>query len=117
VMIFAPQLIRIFNSDPDVVAYGALMARCIAPFYFMLAGTHTQAGALRGVGLTRVPMIVFLTFWCGLRVLWITAAVHFLPDIRVVFFAYPITWTCSAITLMIYQKKRDWVHWGTGAAS
>ena len=111
VMVFAPQLIRIFNSDPDVVAYGALMARCIAPFYFMLAGTHTQAGALRGVGLTRVPMIVFISFWCALRVLWITVAIRFLPDIRVVFFAYPITWSASAIALMIYQKKRDWVHW------
>ncbi|MEA5038788.1 MAG: MATE family efflux transporter [Clostridiaceae bacterium] len=112
VWFFAPQLIGLFNSDPQVIAFGALMAKWIAPFYFMLAGTHTQAGALRGVGLTRVPMLVFLTFWCGLRMLWILTMVHVIPDIRVVFLGYPITWTCSAIVLWIYQKKRDWVHSG-----
>lgn len=116
VWFFAPQLIRIFNDDPQVVAFGTLMARCIAPFYFMLAGTHTQAGALRGVGLTKVPMFVFLSFWCGLRMLWIIVAVRVLPDIRVVFFGYPITWTCSAIALMIYQKKRDWIHHSDSAS-
>ena len=33
----APYLIRLFNSEPEVVSYGTLMARSVSMGYFMLA--------------------------------------------------------------------------------
>ena len=49
----APYLIRLFNSEPEVVSYGTLMARSVSMGYFMLAFSHGMGGVLRGAGLSR----------------------------------------------------------------
>jgi Na+-driven multidrug efflux pump len=36
--------------------------------------------------------------------------VRLIPDIRVIFWAYPLTWSLSSITFLIYYKKADWLH-------
>lgn len=73
----APYLIRLFNSEPEVVSYGTLMARSVSMGYFMLAFSHGMGGVLRGAGLSRDSMVIMITFWCGLRVAWILTAVRF----------------------------------------
>ena len=44
-----------------------------------------MAGIIRGAGKTMVPMLIMLICWCVIRVAYITITVHFIPDIRVVF--------------------------------
>lgn len=39
-----------------------------------------------------------------------TGAIHFIPMIQVVFWAYPLTWAISSVIFLIYYKKVDWVH-------
>lgn len=46
----SPYLIALFNSDSAVVAVGVAQARTMAPFYFLLAFTHSISGTLRGAG-------------------------------------------------------------------
>lgn len=106
----APTLIGLFNEQPDVVAYGVLMARTIAPFYFLMATSHCVAGVLRGAGKAKVPMFVMLICWCVIRVSYITIAVRFIPQIQTVMYAYPITWTLSFIVFLLYYFKADWIH-------
>jgi putative MATE family efflux protein len=106
----APILIGAFNGDPDVIQFGVTQMRIEAPFYFLLSFSHCVAGILRGAGKTTVPMIVMLLFWCVVRIIYITTTVHFIPDIRVVFWAYPLTWFLSSVSFMIYYKKADWMH-------
>ena len=107
---FAPQFLAAFNDTPQVIAYGTDQARIDALFYFLLAFSHCMAGILRGAGKSTVPMFVMLICWCIIRVSYITAAVHFIPDIHVIFWAYPLTWTLSSITFLIYFLKSDWIH-------
>ena len=106
----APQLIAAFNGDPQVVAYGTAQAHVAALFYFLLAFSHCMAGILRGAGKSTVPMFVMLICWCVIRVTYITLTVRIIPDIRVIFWAYPITWTLSSIAFLIYFLKSDWLH-------
>lgn len=106
----APFLIAAFNSDPDVVHYGVMQARTIALFYFLLAFSHCIAAVLRGSGNASVPMVVMLCVWCLFRVSYITAAVHFIPDIRVVFWAYPLTWSISSCIFLYLFTGGKWVH-------
>ena len=102
---FAPTLISFFNSQPEVVEIGTLRARIISLFYFMLALSHLLSGILRGAGRTKVPMVVMLVSWCIIRIAYITIMLKFIPDIRVVFWAYPLTWLLSTITFLVYYKR------------
>ena len=51
-----------------------------------------------------------LVCWCVIRVTYITVTVHFVPDIRVVFWAYPLTWFLSSVVFLRYFLKGNWVH-------
>lgn len=108
--ITAPSLIALFNSDTQVVAYGTLQARTIALFFFLLAFSHCIAGILRGAGKSIIPMIVMLTCWCIIRVIYVSVATHFIHDIQVIFWAYPLTWSLSSIIFLIYYLKSDWMY-------
>lgn len=105
-----PVLISAFNSDPEVIAYGTMQARTVTLFYFLLAFSHCIAGLMRGAGKSTVPMFVMLICWCIIRVTYITIAVRIVPSIRVVFWAYPLTWTLSSILFLIFYLKSDWLH-------
>jgi len=106
----APVLIGMFNGDPEVVSFGVRDARVVAPFFCLLAMNHCMAGVFRGAGKAAVPMTVMLICWCVIRVSYITVMVPLFGVIEVVFSAYPVTWTLSAIIFIIYYFKADWIH-------
>lgn len=107
---FAPYFISAFNSTPEVLSYGVAQAHTASLFYFLLAFSHCMAGILRGAGKSTVPMFVMLVCWCIIRVSYISIAVHFIPDIRVIFWAYPLTWCLSSIVFLLYFLRSDWIH-------
>ena len=109
-IIFARPLIAVFNGDEGVVAFGVRQIRIEAPFYFMLALSHSIAGVLRGAGKAKVPMFVMLGVWCIFRVTYISVAMSLSHTIELVFAAYPLTWTISSIIFTIYMAKSNWVH-------
>lgn len=110
--ILAPYLVAFFNSDPAINQYGVLQARTVALFYFLVACTHGMSGILRGAGLSKVPMLSMLVCWCLMRVLWIETMVPLTGNIRMIFWAYPITWTLSTTVMLVYLLKTDWLHKG-----
>ena len=107
---FAPYFIAAFNSTPEVLSYGVAQAHTASLFYFLLAFSHCMAGILRGAGKSTVPMFVMLVCWCIIRVSYISISVHFIPDIRVIFWAYPLTWCLSSIVFLLYFLRSDWIH-------
>lgn len=106
---FAPQLISIFNADPEVVQYGVIQARTVTLFYCLLAYSHCLAAIFRGAGKSTVPMLVMLASWCVIRVTYITIIVHFIPVINVIFWAYPLTWSISTVIFTIFYFKSNWM--------
>ena len=100
--VLAPVLIGAFNREPGVVAYGVTQMRTTSLFFCLMAFSHCSAGILRGLGRPTVPMAVMLSVWCVLRIIYITVTVHFIPDIRVIFWAYPLTWAISAALFARY---------------
>lgn len=110
VFAFAPYLIRLFNNDPEVIAFGQQQARIASLFYALLAFSHCIAGVLRGAGKSKVPMLVMLVCWCIIRVSYIAIVMKQFHEIQYVFWAYPFTWTLSSIVFFIYFFKSDWIH-------
>ena len=107
---FARHLIGLFNSDPEVIAYGVRQIHVESLFYCLLALSHSIAGVMRGAGKAKVPMFVMLGVWCIFRVLYISVAMSISHTVELVFAAYPITWTISSIIFLIYMLRSDWVH-------
>ncbi len=62
--LFAPQLIGVFNSDPEVVKIGTEYLRVVSPFYIFAAPGIVLSRALQGAGDTFMPMVItILTLW------------------------------------------------------
>ena len=70
--------------------------------YCLLAFSHCCAGILRGLGRPVVPMAIMLAVWCALRICYITVMVRLIPDIGVIFWAYPLTWAVSGVLFAWY---------------
>ena len=115
VYLLAPWLIGAFSSEADVVAFGVRQAHTIALFYFLLAFSHCCAGILRGLGRPIVPMAVMLAVWCALRITYITVTLHFIHDIGVIFWAYPLTWSISSLLFLHYLRHCTIPRVGGGA--
>ena len=109
VYILAPALVGIFSPEAEVVAFGVRQARTDSLFYCLLAFSHCGAAVLRGAGKTMSSMMVFLGDWCLIRITYITLMVRLIPDIRVVFSAYPITWAISSTIFAIMLLKGNWL--------
>ena len=60
VIIFAAPIVGFFNDKPEVIQYGAMLLRWLSPFYVMCCFNQVYAGALRGSGNSRAPMIIML---------------------------------------------------------
>ena len=107
----AEPILSIFSTDPEVVAIGIQMMHVMSMGYVIVALSHALAGALRGAGLTKVPMVVMIGCWCVLRILWIKYVGKPMERLDVVLMGYPVTWMCSTVIMLIYIAKVDWIHY------
>ena len=102
------------DADPDavaeIIAIGARQFRVESLFYFLLAFSHAVAGICRGAGKAIVPMIIMLSVWCVIRIIYITVAMKISHEIVLLFAAYPLTWFISSVIYFIYYKKSNWIH-------
>lgn len=106
--IFIPQLLRLFISDPEAIAYGIIHARVDTLFYCLLALAHCAAGVLRGCGKSTVPMVIMLSCWCVLRSIYVTVILRFIHEFCMISWAYPITWGVSCILFVFYLYRLNW---------
>ena len=63
---------------------------------------------MRGSGRPMVPMVVMLSVWCVFRIIYITFMLNFIPNIIVLFTAYPLTWGISTLLFLFMVKHKDW---------
>lgn len=110
IVAFSPKLIALFDSNPEVVAYGVMHQRTIVPFFFLAAFTHSMAATLRGAGKSSISMWGMAVCWCVIRVPYVTIATKIWPVLTAVSWAYPITWTISSIFFIFYYLKADWMN-------
>jgi len=110
VCIFCVPLIRIFNADPAVLEYGKNFIRLISPFYLIICFNQIYAGALRGAGDAKAPMIIMLFSFVLFRQIYLAVGTQF-PALNNPWFVglgYPAGWAmCSSLQLLYYYKS----HW------
>lgn len=105
---FAPFIVSLFNRDAEVLRYGVLFLRlnCIFDPFNVLNQTH--AGALRGVGDSRTPMLIMLGSFVVFRQIYlfiisrITSTVHFIA------LGYPVGWIVCCALILLHIKRSGW---------
>ena len=103
VLAFGPQLMGLYNQDPEVIAFGLKRMQVILPTYFLCGMMDVMVGQLRGIGYSVMPMIVSLAGACGLRILWIMTVFAANPTQQTLYLSYPISWGMTfAIHMICY---------------
>jgi Na+-driven multidrug efflux pump len=108
-LMFAPQIMGIFTSSPEVVAKGTYMMKFFCPFYSILAFVHIMAGTIRGTGKTLQPMLIILFSLCVVRIIWIATVLPMIDELYGLIMVYPLSFCIGAILMFIYAKKGKWM--------
>ncbi|MBQ7333083.1 MAG: MATE family efflux transporter [Clostridia bacterium] len=108
VMIFSPYLVMFFNPKEAVVTNGAMLLRLISPFYVLCCINQIFAGALRGSGNTRAPMVILLFSFVFFRQLYLFIVANYISNtVTWIAMAYPAGWLVASTTLLIYYRTCD----------
>lgn len=102
-LVFAPPAVRLFSPDAEVIRYGVLFIRTNVAFLLFACISHVLAGALRGRGDSRGPMIIMLLNFVVLRQIYLFLVTRFVANTpRIVGFGYPVGWFFCCVTELIY---------------
>ena len=104
--ILARPATRIFTSDEEVVSYAAQFIRVNGWFLLANCLNHVLAGALRGRGDSRGPMICMLSTFVAARQVYLFLATRLIANTPlVVGLGYPVGWVLCCITESIYYIR------------
>lgn len=105
VVCFAPGIVAFFNDKPEVIHYGTLLLRWMSPFYLLCCFNQVYAGALRGAGNSRAPMVIMISTFVVFRQIYLFAMSRVCNEVIPIAMSYPAGWLlCSAITTVYYHK-------------
>ena len=101
--LFAAPAVGLFSPDESVIAYGVLFIRANCFFLLFNCVNHVLAGALRGRGDSRGPIIIMLLSFVGIRQIYLFAVTRFVANTPLlVGFGYPVGWTTCCIIEVTY---------------
>lgn len=107
--LFAPQLISIYNTNPEVIRQGALRMTVICSTYFLCGLMEVSVGQLRGLGYSMLPMVSTLTGVCGFRILWVYTVFPLFPTLVTLSWSYSVSWLITflfqIVTYAVIQRN------------
>lgn len=109
VLLLAPQLVGFFNSDPEVIRYGAMLLRLMSPFYVFCCVNQIFSGALRGAGDSRAPMIIMVSCFVVFRQIYLYVMSNYISNtIVAIAFGYPAGWLLCSLVVFFYFRYSHW---------
>ena len=107
VFLLAPLLIKAFNADPEVIAFGVTRARITSLFFFLLGFSNVTSAIMRGLGKPTAPMLTMLICWCAVRVVVFMTVGKVYHEFLLTCWIYPITWAMSsAVYLVLFRRYK-----------
>ena len=107
--LFGSSLIGIYAPDnPQVVEMGLKRLKIMASTYFIAGLMSMGSYVLRGLGKSFTSTAISLVGTCALRILWLYTVLRWFRYFEVIFIAYPVTWTVTAIVtyIMIFMTLK-----------
>lgn len=104
VWIFAPQLTKLFNTEPDVVYFGVYFLRVCCPFYILICANQIFSSALRGLGEATAPTIIMLGSFVLFRQIYLFIVSRISTSFLPISLAYPVGWVVCSVIMTIYYR-------------
>ena len=99
--LFGPEILRIYTTDPAVIACGMEIMLYTTVTYFLCGLMDLFPGALRGMGYSTVPMILSIIGTVGVRIIWIYGLFPSHRSLTFLFLSYPVSWIATIIMQVI----------------
>ena len=106
-VLFAEPAVGLFTRDEAVIGFGVLFIRANTFFLILNCVNHVLAGALRGRGDSRGPMIIMLATFVATRQVYLFAVTRWVANTPLlVGLGYPVGWiTCCAAELAYFFRR------------
>lgn len=106
--LFAESAVGLFTKDVSVIEYGAMFLHVNVFFMLFNCVNHVLAGALRGRGDSRAPMVIMIACFVVIRQIYLYVVTHYVANTALlVGFGYPVGWATCCVTEVAYY----WVKW------
>ena len=114
--IFAEPLIGLFAETEgedsaialQAVEYGVMFLRTIAPLNLCLIANSVLAGALRGVGDTRIPTLIQILSFIVIRQIYLAIISGVTDNPLFIGLGYPLGWAICSIIMTLYYFFSGW---------
>lgn len=100
-VIFAGPALRLFSSDPQVIALGTIRIRYIIGLEVLCVVYEVISGAMRGFGYSMIPALITIAGVCVFRVAWVYTVFPLHQSLRTLVYSYPISWLLTTVMLLI----------------
>ena len=87
------------------MAFGVRFIQLNSPFYFAMCFNQTYAGALRGVGTAKIPMVIMLFSFVLFRQAYLFTVKMLGNPLTAVALAYPVGWAMCSILLGVFFRR------------
>ena len=107
-IVFDAPSVALFTGDQAVIRYGAMFLRVNAAFLLFNCVNHVLAGALRGMGDSRGPMVIMLIGFVVIRQIYLFVMTRYVANTpAVVGLGYPVGWaSCCVIEVCYFFLRR-----------
>ena len=107
--IFAPQLVKLFNKEEEVLYYGTLFLRLNCSFMVFCCFNQVFAGSLRGAGDAKAPMFYLLFSQVVCRQIYLFVISRIFPgNPCVISFGFPMGWMLCSVLMSVHYLRMDW---------
>ena len=107
-MLLSPQLISLFNQEPEVLRYGTLFIRIVSPFYLVICINQVLSGSLRGAGDSRNSVLIILASFVLFRQIYLAITYRVWGTVVAVALGYPAGWVLCSVLLLCYYRSGKW---------
>ena len=108
VFVFAPQLVSMFDKDPEVIKVGTAMTRCLVPSCIFINLSHIYNSVCRASGNVTKPMLIAIFAQVVCKYLFVYIGLKISFDVRVIYFGTAFGYTCAGILATLYFYFGKW---------
>ena len=108
IFLLAEPLVKLFNSNPEVISYGTAMVKYTVFAFIPLALSHIYNGCCRGAGNMMIPMIIAVMSQCIFKYVFVQFGLAINFDIHIIYLSNLLSYTLAGLGATLYFHLSKW---------